>query len=321
MADDVAVCAGTTTTSGTTNPVMTGSVADARTFAAALTNGQEVGCHRRYSSGRAGFENFVGTYNSATNTVEYDDDDVTLSSNGNLRVNWEAYQTTISVVTTIAELRNASKLTSGTVPYARVPIGTTANTVAAADDARFGSVAYDELDTAATLDRSEILALSQGGEGVQSTVGDILDANMYGGLAAAGNAVAEGTVGAFPAIRIVQAWTLNDPSNFIVPDFAAGTLTVPTGGDGAYFVTANIYAYVGSNSKTYTFGIFKNTGPFGLRVASQVTSAGGAGSNVALSGPVDLVAGDVISLYVASSDGGTAMTISYASLFMQRIGA
>ncbi len=200
-------------------------------------------------------------------------------------------------------------------------VGAVAGTVAAGDDGRFGSVDYGDLPAAAALDRTEIVAIDQGGDGVQTTVGDILDANMFGGMVINNNAVAEGTVGVFPAIRIVQAWTANDPSNFIVPDYTAGTLTVPTGGDGAYFITANIYTYTGSNSKTYTFAIFKNTGPFGLRACSQLTSGSGAGSNLSMSGVIDLVAGDVISLYVLSSDGGTAMTVTYGDIFMQRMGA
>jgi hypothetical protein len=188
-------------------------------------------------------------------------------------------------------------------------------------DARLGSVGYADLDPAAALTRAELVAISQGGVGKKTTIEDILDSNLYGGMLALNNAVAEGTVGAFPAIRVVQAWTSDDPSNGIVPAFAAGTLTVPAGGDGLYFVTADIGAFVGSNSKTYSFYLFKNTGPFGFRGATQLTSASGAGGNLTMSGPIALVAGDVVSLYVLSLDGGTAMTVSQANIFMQRVGA
>jgi hypothetical protein len=188
-------------------------------------------------------------------------------------------------------------------------------------DARLGSVGYPDLDPAAALTRAELVAISQGGTGKKTTVKDILDSNLYGGMLALNNAVAEAAVGAFPAIRVVQAWTSDDPSNGVVPAFAAGTLTVPSGGDGLYHVTANIGAYVGSNSKTYSFYLFKNTGPFGFRGVTQLTSASGAGGNLSMSGPMSLVAADTIGLFVLSSDGGTAMTISQADIFMRRIGA
>jgi hypothetical protein len=64
---------------------------------------------------------------------------------------------------TIAGLGNSSSL----------DVGTTAATVAAGDDSRFGSVEYDELAAADLLDGTEIAALDQGGTGVQSTVQEI----------------------------------------------------------------------------------------------------------------------------------------------------
>lgn len=188
-------------------------------------------------------------------------------------------------------------------------------------DSRLGSVGYPDLAVASTLTRAELVAVSQAGTGKKTTVKDILDSAPYGGLLALANAVAEATVGGFPAIRVVQAWTADDPSKEIVPSFAAGTLTVPAGADGLYHVTANIGAYVGSNSKTYTFFLVKNTGPFGFRAVEQMTSASGVGGGLSCSGPIALVATDTISLYVWSLDGGTAMTISQADIFMRRIGA
>ena len=261
----------------------------------ALTDGQQVAYYAiGTSNGVPAFESGVSNWDDSENTLVVDT--ITNSSNGGGKISWDAGTKTIYIVHNSASMVNTT-------------------------DTRLVAVDSSDLDPAAALDRSEIVAIDQGGDGVQTTVGDILDANMFGGMVITNNAVAEGTVGAFPAIRIVQAWTANDPSNFIVPDYTAGTLTVPTGGDGAYFITANIYAYTGSNSKTYTFAIFKNTGPFGLRICSQLTSGSGAGSNLSMSVVIDLVAGDVISLYVLSSDGGTAMTVTYGDIFMQRMGA
>jgi hypothetical protein len=188
-------------------------------------------------------------------------------------------------------------------------------------DPRLGSVGYPDLATASALTRAELLAVSQAGTGKKTTVGDVLGASGYGGIFATGNAVAEGTVGLFPAINIVQAWTSNDVSSRITPSHVAGTLIVPEGEGGTYRIVSNVYAYVGSNSKRYGFGIFVNSGLFATRVAYQVTSAAGAGGNLTVSSNVALLAGDVITLGVFSTDGGTAMTISDADLFMQRIGA
>lgn len=162
MTEYVINCAGTSTTTGTTNPVVTGSVAGSRTLAAGLTDGQVVACYRRYSSGtRDGYENFTATWDSATNTLEYDDDDVEVSSNGNLRVDWGAYETTISVVTK-------------DIPYENLPTGTTAETVAAGDDVRFDVVDVDDMDAADDLDGTELVAISQGGDGVSTTTEDLL---------------------------------------------------------------------------------------------------------------------------------------------------
>ena len=188
-------------------------------------------------------------------------------------------------------------------------------------DSRLGSVGYDDLVVATTLTRAELVAVSQGGTGKKTTVRDILDSVPYGGIFALYNDVAEAAVTGTPA-RVVQAWTTNDPSKDIVPSFAAGTLTVSPGADGLYLVTCNIGTFVGSNDKTYTFFLYKNNGPFGFRAATLKTNASGEGpGSASISGPIALAAGDTVSLYVRSSDGGTALTVSLGDIFMRRIGA
>lgn len=260
----------------------------------ALTNGQQVAYYAiGKSNGADAFESGIGTWQSSGTTLVRGT--ITNSTNGGT-ISWDAGTKTIYIVHNSASMVNTT-------------------------DTRLVAVDSSDLDPAAALDRSEIVAIDQGGDGVQTTIGDILDANMFGGMVAAGNAVAEGTVGAFPAIRVAAAWTGNDPSNFIVPDYTVGTLTVPAGGGGAYFCTAHVVSYVGSNSKTYGFYLLKNTDIFGFRGITQLTSGSGVGGGLTIGGPVDLVAGDVIGLYVLSTDGGTAMTIINADIFMQRIGA
>lgn len=332
--------AGYTLTTGLADFVITDSVAQYDPIIGNLVDGDERNYKAQFidPSFSEQYETGRGTWNAGAGTISRTT--IKTSSNNGAKENFGAGPKVVFIVSDYESLTDMNNMVdsaegagslkmttaeratiAGLGDSSSLDVGAVAGTVAAGDDGRFGSVDYGDLPAAAALDRSEIVAIDQGGDGVQTTIGDILDANMYGGMLINNNAVAEGTVGAFPAIRIVQAWTANDPSNFIVPDYTAGTLTVPTGGDGAYFITTNIYAYTGSNSKTYTFAIFKNTGPFGLRICSQLTSGSGAGSNLSMSGVIDLVAGDVISLYVLSSDGGTAMTVTYGDIFMQRMGA
>lgn len=320
MLDFVANCAGISTVIGSGDYVISAGTTKHRNIADVLTDGQEVSYYvTPRESLVAGYETGTAVWDVPSSSLVVQS--VLTSSSNNTKVSWTIGEKVVYITASTLMLTDATQLVTGTLPYARVPIGTAANTVAAGNDSRFGAVDYGDLNPAATLDRTEIVGISQGGDGVRTTIGDILDANMYGGMVAVGNAVAEGTVGAFPAIRIVQAWTADDPSNFIVPDYTAGTLTVPTGGDGTYFCTAHVVAYVGSNSKTYGFYLFKNTGPFGFRGITQLTSGSGVGGGLTFAGPIELVAGDVISLYVLSTDGGTAMTVSIADIFMQRMGA
>ncbi len=153
------------------------------------------------------------------------------------------------------------------------------------------------------------------------TIDDIrvqLDDAHYGGLLSSANATAEAAVSATPA-RVIQGWTANNPSENIVPAHASGTLTVPAGGDGTYRVEANI-GFLGTASKSYVFYLIPNAG-LAFAANGVVTGAAGAAPATAIAGTVELVAGDTISVYVSSSDGGTAMTMLYGDLFMQRIGA
>jgi len=320
MLDFVANCAGYTTVVGTGDYVISAGTTKHRNIADVLTDGQEVSYYvTPRESLVAGYETGTAVWDAPSSSLVVQS--VLTSSSNNAKVSWTIGEKVVYITASTLMLTDAAQLVTGTLPYARVPIGTAANTVAAGNDSRFGAVDYGDLPAAATLDRTEVVAIDQGGDGVQTTIGDILDANMYGGLVAIANAVAEGTVGAFPAIRVAAAWTANDPSNFIVPDYTAGTLTVPAGGGGTYRIEANIYEYVGSNTKKYGFGIFVNSGLFAVRVTFQTTSAAGAGGNLNIFATVALAAGDVVTLGVFSTDGGTAMTVSYCDLYMERIGA
>ena len=154
------------------------------------------------------------------------------------------------------------------------------------------------------------------------TIDDIVveDANIYGQLYSSGNATADASVTS-TASRVVEGWTANGSSNLITPSYAAGTLTVPAGGAGTYRVSCH-FGWTGTASKIWVFYLYKNTAtPFGE--AGSATEASGFPSQfvTAFGGCVSLVAGDTVSLYVKSTDGGTSFTMGYGELFMQRIGA
>lgn len=146
------------------------------------------------------------------------------------------------------------------------------------------------------------------------------DANIYGQLYSTSNATAEAAITS-TASRVVEGWTANGSSNLITPSYAAGTLTVPAGGAGTYRVSCH-FGWSGTASKVWVFYLYKNTAtPFGE--AGSATEASGFPSQfvTAFGGCVSLVAGDTVSLYVKSTDGGTSFTMAYGELFIQRIGA
>lgn len=143
--------------------------------------------------------------------------------------------------------------------------------------------------------------------------------NHYGGIVSASNVTSEAAITA-SAARIIQGWTADTGSNLIVPSNSAGTLTVPTGGDGTYRVTTS-FGFLGSASKSYLFYLFKNTGPFGFSATGCATYGTGVAPSVCFGGTIALAAGDTVSVYALSSNGGTVLTMLFGDLFMERIGA
>ena len=149
---------------------------------------------------------------------------------------------------------------------------------------------------------------------------DSQNSNHFGQLYSTANAVAEAAITS-TAARVIEGWTANGSSNLITPSYAAGTLTVPAGGAGTYRVSCH-FGWSGTASKVWVFYLYKNTAtPFGE--AGSATGASGFPAQfvTAFGGCVSLVAGDTVSLYVKSTDGGTSFTMAYGELFMERIGA
>lgn len=181
--------AGYSLTVGTADMVITGSVDQYDPIIGNLTDGDDVNYKIQFFDNGFGsdYETGTGVWNEGLATISRAV--VKTSSNDGDLVDFPAGQKVVFLVddydsiqsmgtkyetstakimtdverTTIANLGNSSSL----------DVGTVAGTVAAGDDGRFGSVDYGDLDPAAALDGTEIVAVDQGGDGVQTTVQDI----------------------------------------------------------------------------------------------------------------------------------------------------
>lgn len=171
MPDFVLNCGGKSRTTGTAGYVISDDTGKSRDMRDVLTNGQVVAYHAEYRSSKDGFEDGIGTWNSSTSTLARTT--ISASSNSNAAVSWGVGDKIVSVTTNVDMLTNATYLT-GTVPIARLSVGTTAGTLMAGDDARAGSIDYDDMDAAAAFDGTELVALSQGGDAVAGTTQNLL---------------------------------------------------------------------------------------------------------------------------------------------------
>jgi hypothetical protein len=188
--------AGYSLTTGTADVVVTDSVASYDPIIGNLSNGAQ----RQYKfqfidpSFSDQYETGVGTWNSGSST--FSRTTVKTSSNGGAKEDFGAGPKVLFIVNdneaiqsmgTKVETSTAKVMTgleraaivSHTASIAALgdsstrDVGAVSGTVAAGDDSRFDSVAFDELDAAATLDGTEIVPLQQGTDGVQSTVQDV----------------------------------------------------------------------------------------------------------------------------------------------------
>jgi hypothetical protein len=168
MPDFVLNCAGTSRTTGTAGYVISGTTGKSRSMVSALTNGQQVAYHIEYKSSKAGFEDGIGTWNSSTSTLARTA--ISASSNADAAVSWGVGEKVLYCTVNPDMLTNANYLATGTVPAARVPAGTTADTFAVGNDPRFDTIDPVDMDPAETLDGTEIIPIVQDGDGAQTTV-------------------------------------------------------------------------------------------------------------------------------------------------------
>ena len=163
------------------------------------------------------------------------------------------------------------------------------------------------------------------------TVDDIVVAGggdrLYGSMIAVSNVTAEAALVGADVARVINAWTANLASNGLVPDYTTGYITIPAGGEGRYFCTVSL-SYTGTASKTYVFFLIRNSDVYGFIGQRSKTDSDGDGQPVSFSGVAitdiggfELVEGDTVSLWAASTDGGTDLAIQLAYMYMERIGA
>lgn len=185
--------AGYSLTTGTADVVITDSVASYDPIIGNLSNGAE----RQYKFQFADpsfsdqYETGVGTWNSGSST--FSRTTVKTSSNGGAKEDFGAGPKVLFIVndndaiqsmgtkveTSTAKILTATERTNIAANVAllatrgdtfTLDVGTVSGTVAAGDDSRLGSVDYGDLDPATELDGTEIVAVEQGGDGVQTTV-------------------------------------------------------------------------------------------------------------------------------------------------------
>ena len=173
MLDFVANCAGISTVIGSGDYVISAGTTKHRNMVDVLTDGQEVSYYvTPRESLIAGYETGTAVWDVPSSSLVVQS--VLTSSNSNAKVSWTVGEKVVYITASTLMLTDATQLVTGTLPYARVPIGTAANTVAAGNDSRFGTVDIGDLTQATSIDGTELLPADQGGNGVSITPQQII---------------------------------------------------------------------------------------------------------------------------------------------------
>lgn len=122
---------------------------------------------------------------------------------------------------------------------------------------------------------------------------------MYGSIYVAGGSVSQDDIGTTP--ELLTAFDANGNNNGVIPDHTDDDLTVGVAGE--YRPLAN-FSFTATASTKWTFTVFKNGATTGI-AASGETDAVPSAVNVALGlgRTLDLLANDVLTIYVNSDDG------------------
>jgi len=137
--------------------------------------------------------------------------------------------------------------------------------------------------------------------------------NNYGMLAVEGNSTAETTTDATP--RKIANFGVEKDNGVATAAHATDGITVADAGD--YYITA-FCSFAGTLSKTFHVEIYKDTTGTGVALTRKLGTGGDVGS-AGCAGIVALTAGQVVSLYHASTDGGSAFTMVDGQLNIMRL--
>jgi len=153
MPEFVLNCAGYSNTTGTADPVISGDTGKAGDPREDLADGQIVAYWRRYAGERRGYENAIGIWVEATNTINRTA--IEKSSNNGLPVVWVAADQIIDI--------------TANVPMLETVYGTTSTTSCVGDDERLTTEDADELPAAEVIEGGEKTVIIQNGLAVGAT--------------------------------------------------------------------------------------------------------------------------------------------------------
>jgi hypothetical protein len=127
------------------------------------------------------------------------------------------------------------------------------------------------------------------------------------------NSTAESTVDATP--RQIANLGAKKVEAGLTVDTAASKITVAAAGD--YLVVAGV-CFSGTLSKTYVVEVYIDTTGTNLKLERKLGTGGDVGS-AHVSGIITLAAGEDVSIYQSTTDGGSAFTIQNGQLSVARL--
>jgi len=135
----------------------------------------------------------------------------------------------------------------------------------------------------------------------------------YGTISTEGASTAEATTDATP--RKIAKFTAEKDNGVATAAHATDGITVADTGD--YYITAFV-SFSGTVNKTFHVEVYKGATGTGIALTRKLGTGGDVGS-ASCGGVVALTASDVVSLYHASTDGGSAFTMVDGQLNVLRL--
>ena len=139
--------------------------------------------------------------------------------------------------------------------------------------------------------------------------------NNYGGLYVEDGSTAETTTDATPR-KIGGFTTVMPSSSTCTPSATTDDITITDAGD--YMVEGTL-SFSGTLSKTFVVEIYKDAVASNIKFIRTLGTGGDVGS-ASVSGIITLTAGQAVSLYHSSTDGGTTFTLVNGTLTINKIG-